>query len=191
MIRKYTQTLLNVFCYLWRTHCRTERPLYRLSGLQESALLQAQQSIEQGNCTALEKHCLQLWIWLLDHTLLADEHKSGLLSGVAVLRLKPDSCRGGWVPAHHFSLTLSALVTTSKALVVYYAYRQREEAAGAARAARADSAPSTSELVGEMSTRFMVLLDYSHTATPMNRLLQLQALARLESRRCNADGVLS
>jgi hypothetical protein len=61
-IRKYTQTLLNVFCYLWRTHRRTERPPYRLSGLQESALLQAQQSIEQGNRTALEKHCLQLWI---------------------------------------------------------------------------------------------------------------------------------
>jgi hypothetical protein len=92
------------------------------------------------------------------------------------------------VPAHHFLLTLSALVTTSKALVVYYAYRQREEAA---LAAGADSAPSTSELVGKMSTQFMVLLDYSHTATPMNQLLRLQALARSESRRCNADGVLS
>jgi hypothetical protein len=92
------------------------------------------------------------------------------------------------VPAHHFSSTLSALVTTSKALVVYYAYCQREEAA---LAARADSAPSISELIGEMSTRFMVLLDYSHTATPMNQLLQLQALARSESRRRNADGVLS
>jgi superfamily II DNA helicase RecQ len=187
-IRKYTRTLLNVFCYLWRTHRRTERPPYRLSGLQESALLQAQQSIEQGDRTALEKHCLQLWIWLLDHTLLADEHESGLLSGVAVLGLKPDSHGGGWVPAHHFSSTLSALVTTSKALVVYYAYCQREEAAGAA---GADSAPSTSELVGEMSTRSMVLSDYSHTATPMNRLLRLRALARSESRRRNADGVLS
>jgi hypothetical protein len=69
------------------------------------------------------------------------------------------------VPAHYFLLTLLALVTTSKALVVYYAYRQREEAA---RAARADSAPSTSKLIGKMSTRFIVLLDYSHTATPIN-----------------------
>jgi hypothetical protein len=58
-------------------------------------------------------------------------------------------------------------------------------------AAGADSAPSTSELVGEMSTRFMVLSDYSHIATPMNRLLRLRALARSESRRRNADGVLS
>jgi hypothetical protein len=69
------------------------------------------------------------------------------------------------VPAHHFSSTLLALITTSKALVVYYAYCQQEEAA---LAARADSAPSTSKLVGEMSTQFMVLLDYSYTATPMN-----------------------
>jgi hypothetical protein len=92
------------------------------------------------------------------------------------------------VPAHHFSSTLSALVTTSKALVVYYAYYQQEEAA---LAARADSAPSTSELVGKISTQFIVLSDYSHTATPINQLLQLQALARSESRRRNADGVLS
>jgi hypothetical protein len=49
--------------------------------------------------------------------------------------------------------------------VVYYAYCQREEAA---LAAGADSAPSTSKLVGKMSTRFIVLLDYSYTVMPMN-----------------------
>lgn len=186
-IKKYTQKLLNVFCYLWRTHSRAERPPYRLSGLQEAALLEAQQSINRGDRTALEKHCLQFWIWLLDHSLLADEHESGLLSGVAVLGLKPDCHGGGWVPAHQFSSTLSALVTTSKALVVYYAHCQREEAMSAG----ADAAPITSELVCEMSMRFMMLSDYNHTATPMNRLLRLRALARSESRRRNADGVLS
>lgn len=58
---------------------------------------------------------------LLDHTLLDDEHQSALLSGVAVLGLKPDHHGGGWVLAHEFSPTLSALITTSKALVVHYA----------------------------------------------------------------------
>jgi hypothetical protein len=187
-IKKYTRILLYVFCYLWRSYSRAERPQYKLSSLQESALLQAQQSIEQGDDIILEKHCLRFWIWLLDHTLLADEHESGLLSGVAVLGLKPDRRGGGWVPAHHFSSTLSALVTTSKALVVYYAHCQREDAV---LAAGEDSAPLTSELVREMSTRFLVLSDYNHTATPMNRLLRLRALARSESRRRNADGVLS
>jgi hypothetical protein len=135
----------------------------------------------------VEKHCLQFWIWLLDHTLLADEHESGLLSGVAVLGLKPDCYRGGWVSAHEFSSTLLALVTTSKALVVHYAHCQQEQAMPAG----ADSAPITSELVGEMAVRFMMLLDFGNKATPMNCLLCLRALARAESRRRNANGVLS
>lgn len=186
-IRKYSQKLLHVFCYLWRTHARTERPLYELSGLQQVALTQAQECAESGATVELEKHCLQFWIELLDQTLLTDEHESGLLSGVAVLGLKPDCHGGGWVPAHEFSSTLSALVTTSKALVVYYAHCQREQAMPAG----VDSAPITSELVREMATRFMMLSDFNNRATPMNRLLRLRALARAESRRRNADGVLS
>jgi hypothetical protein len=186
-IRKYSQKLLHVFCYLWRTHGRTERPPYKLSSLQQVALTQAQECAESGATTELEKYCLQFWIWLLDHALLADEHESGLLSGVAVLGLKPDCHGGGWVPAHEFSSTLSALVTTSKALVVYYAHCQREQAMPAG----VDSAPITSEPVSEMAGRFMMLSDFNNRATPMNRLLRLRALARAESRRRNADGVLS
>jgi superfamily II DNA helicase RecQ len=187
-IRKYSQKLLHVFCYLWRTHGRTERPPYKLSSLQRVALSQLEQSIDQGADTAeLEKHCLQFWIGLLDHTLLADEHESGLLSGVAVLGLKPNCHGGGWVPAHEFSSTLSALVTTSKALVVYYAHCQREQAMPTG----VESAPITSELVREMAARFMMLSDFNNGATPMNRLLRLRALARAESRRRNADGMLS
>lgn len=91
------------------------------------------------------------------------------------------------MPAHEFSSTLSALVTTSKALVVYYAHCQREQAMPAG----VDSAPITSELVSEMAVRFMMLSDFNRRATPMNRLLRLRALARAESRRRNADGVLS
>lgn len=186
-IKTYTQKLLHVFCYLWRTHGRSERPPYKLSGLQQAALLQAQESIDREDQTALEGHCLQFWIQLLDHSLIADEHESGLLSGVAVLGLRPDRHGGGWVPAHQFSTTLSALVTTSKALVVYHAHRQRE----ALLPAGLDAAPVTSELVREMCMRFVMLSDYNNSATPMNRLLRLRALARSESRRRNADGVLS
>jgi superfamily II DNA/RNA helicase len=187
-IKKYSLTLLRVFCYLWRTRGCAERPPYKLSSLQQAALSQAQQSVSQAGDTAeIEEHCLQFWIQLLDHTLLADEHESGLLSGVAVLGLKASHRGGGWVPAHEFSSTLSALVTTSKALVVYYAHCQREQAIPAG----LDSAPVTSELVSEMAVRFMVLSDVNGSATPMNRLLRLRALARAESKRRNADGVLS
>jgi len=187
-IQKYSQKVLSVFCYLWRTQDRTERPPYQLTGLQQAALEQIQQGVDRGADPAdLEKHCLQFWIWLLDHLLRGDEHESGLLSGVAVLGLKPAYHGSGWVPAHEFSSTLSALITTSKALVVYYAYCQREEAMPAG----ADAAPLTSELVNDMAERFLMLSDFQHGPTPMNRLLRLRALARAESSRRNADGVLS
>jgi hypothetical protein len=56
--------------------------------------------------------------------------------------------------------------------------------------ARVDFAPITSELVREIAARFMMLSDFNNRATPINRLLCLQALARAESRRRNADSVL-
>jgi hypothetical protein len=57
--------------------------------------------------------------------------------------------------------------------------------------ARVDSAPITSKLVHEMAARFIMLLDFNNRATLINRLLRLRALVRAESRRRNADGVLS
>lgn len=186
-IKKYTQKVLHVFCYLWRTHDQTGRPPYKLNALQQATLTEIEEGIDVVDALELENHCLAFWIALLDHTLTADEHESGLLSGVAVLGVKPDEHGGGWMPAHLFSSTLSALITTSKALVVYYAHCQREQALPAGE----DAAPLTSELVGEMAARFMTLADFNHKATPMNRLLRLRALARAEGARRNAEGVLS
>jgi hypothetical protein len=96
--------------------------LYKLTGKQE-ALLWLLQQIARSNDLAkkekLERQCLRLWIALLDYTLRGDEQESAILSGVAVLGLKPEQYSGGWIPAHNFSPTLSALITTSKALVVH------------------------------------------------------------------------
>jgi hypothetical protein len=73
------------------------------------------------------------------------------------------------VPTHKFSSIILALVTTSKALVVYYAHYQRKQAI----LARVDSAPITSELVHKIATRFIMLLDFNNRATLINRLLRL------------------
>jgi hypothetical protein len=56
--------------------------------------------------------------------------------------------------------------------------------------ARADSAPITSKLVDKIAVQFIMLLDFSNKATPINCLLCLQALARAESRCHNANSVL-
>ncbi|CAE7189407.1 hypothetical protein PTNB85_04611 [Pyrenophora teres f. teres] len=130
-IKKYSQKLVSILCYLWRTYDQIERPPYKLTGRQDAllwSLKQIARTADAAQKEQLEERCLRLWMALLDHTLLDDEHQSALLSGVAVLGLKPDHHGSGWVPAHEFSPTLSALITTSKALVVHYARCQREEA---------------------------------------------------------------
>ncbi|KAF2828293.1 hypothetical protein CC86DRAFT_320984, partial [Ophiobolus disseminans] len=130
-VKKYSEKVVQVLCYLWRTYEQPERPSYWLTARQEALLWSLQQiasSTQDRKREKLEARCLELWIALLDHSLVGDEHKSGLLSGIAVLGLKPDYHGGGWVPAHDFSPVLSALITTSKVLVVHYARQQRDTA---------------------------------------------------------------
>jgi superfamily II DNA helicase RecQ len=189
-VKKYSQKLVSILCYLWRTHDQAERPPYQLTGKQH-ALLQllgrTARSQDVAKKERLEEGCLHLWIALLDHTLLDDEHKSALLSGVAVLGLKPDHHGGGWVPAHEFSPTLSALITTSKALVVHYARCERD------RALRndADTALAAYQLVRDMAERFMTLSDFQGKPSPMNRMLRLRTLARTQAKRRNTPGTVS
>ncbi|CAA9967161.1 ATP-dependent DNA helicase Q1 [Pyrenophora teres f. maculata] len=157
-IKKYSQKLVSILCYLWRTYEQVERPPYKLTGRQDAllwSLKQIARTADAAKKERLEERCLRLWMALLDHTLLDDEHQSALLSGVAVLGLKPDHHGGGWVPAHEFSSTLSALITTSKALVVHYARCQREEALQK----DADTAPTAYELVRDMADRDRLLVD--------------------------------
>ncbi|KAE8822995.1 hypothetical protein HRS9122_10470 [Pyrenophora teres f. teres] len=189
-IKKYSQKLVSILCYLWRTYDQIERPPYKLTGRQDAllwSLKQIARTADAAQKEQLEERCLRLWMALLDHTLLDDEHQSALLSGVAVLGLKPDHHGSGWVPAHEFSPTLSALITTSKALVVHYARCQREEALQK----DADTAPTAYELVRDMADRFMTLSDFKGTPSPMNRMLRLRTLARSQSRRRNTPGIVS
>ncbi|KAE8822992.1 hypothetical protein HRS9122_10467 [Pyrenophora teres f. teres] len=169
-IKKYSQKLVSILCYLWRTYDQIERPPYKLTGRQDAllwSLKQIARTADAAQKEQLEERCLRLWMALLDHTLLDDEHQSALLSGVAV-------------PA-------SSLITTAVALVVHYARCQREEALQK----DADTAPTAYELVRDMADRFMTLSDFKGTPSPMNRMLRLRTLARSQSRRRNTPGIVS
>ncbi|UPX14717.1 uncharacterized protein EKO05_0005192 [Ascochyta rabiei] len=175
-IKKYSQKLVSILCYLWRTYDQVERPPYKLTSTQDALLVSLQQiarSDDAAKKEKLEERCLRFWIALLNHSLTGDEHESALLSGVAVLGLKPDHHGGGWVPAHEFSPTLSALITTSKAL--------KDPC----------TAPTAYELVKDMSERFMTLSDFKGTPSPMNRMLRLRTLARTQAKRRNTPGIVS
>lgn len=189
-IKKYGQKLTQILCYLWRTHELAERPAYQLTGRQEArlwSLRQIARSEDAAKSDKLEGGCLRLWIALLDHSLLSNEHESAFLSGVAVLGLKDEQHGGGWCPAHEFSPTLSALITTSKALVIHHARCQREEAL----VADPDTAPSAYELVREMSEQFLTLCDYRGAPSPMNRMLRLRTLARTEAKKHTTRGIVA
>jgi hypothetical protein len=189
-IKKYSRKLTQILCYLWRTHEQTGRPPYKLTGRQDAllwSLKQIARSADAAKNRKLEAGCLRLWIALLDHSLSGNEHESALLSGVAVLGLKDDHRGGGWVPAHEFSPTLSALITASKALVIHYAYCHCEDAL----LRDPDTAPTAYELAREMSERFLTLCDYRGTLSPMNRMLRLRTLARTEAKKHNTPGIVA
>jgi hypothetical protein len=88
---------------------------------------------------------------------------------------------------HDFSPTLSALITTSKALVVHDARCQRDVALQK----DAETAPTAYGLVRDMAERFMTLSDYKGTPSPMNRMLRLRTLARTYAGRRNTPGIVS
>ncbi|KAF1828019.1 hypothetical protein BDW02DRAFT_513530, partial [Decorospora gaudefroyi] len=126
-IRRYGEKLIGIVCYLWRTSDHVQPTLYTFSSDQEVYMGEMKSEARRqslGSRSPLELACLRFWIALLDHNLAGDEYKSALLSGVAVLGLKPDHLGGGWFAAHEFSPVLSALITTSKALVLYRAHSE-------------------------------------------------------------------
>lgn len=188
-IRRYSGKLTSIICYLWRTCDNSKLPRYRLSHNQEAHMNDMKALARQQHPRsrkALERACLRFWIALLDHSLVDDEYKSALLSGVAVLGLKPVHLGGGWHPAHDFAPVLSAIITTSKALVLYSAYREQ-----IASEAHSDANPSVHELVRDMAERFMTLSSYRGIVSPMNRMLRLRTLARAMAKQRNTSGFVS
>jgi len=73
----------------------------------------------------LEWSIVLFWASMLDQELLDDEFQSGFLSAVAVLGL--DTEDAGWVSVFNFTPKLAAIVTICKALVVFMAYKQRQD----------------------------------------------------------------
>jgi len=115
---------------------------------------------------------------MFDHELKADEHESGIMSALAVLGL--DTQKGGWTAATNYTPILSAMVTVVRALVVYSAYKKREDEVQRLRQegreehdAKAE-APSVYALVRGMVHAFMTLTRYDGEPTPMNRILRLR-----------------
>ena len=122
---------------------------------------------------------LNFWVSMLDHSLPNSEFDSGLLSAVAVLGLDTESA--GWTDAPSFTPKLSAIITISRALVIYSAWSiHQEEVAirreqGLSKEEAESSAPQIYELVKTMVNRFMCLTQFHGQPTPMDRLLHMRS----------------
>ncbi|KAI2474956.1 hypothetical protein Ptr902_13637 [Pyrenophora tritici-repentis] len=134
----------------------------------------------------LQLSCHLWWHSMLDCRLDDNDHKNGLISAVAVLGLKADHLGGGWYPAHEFSPLLSAIITTSKALVLYSAYAKKNELLATHNEER-----SVHSIVSIMAEKFMRLSDARGGVTPMDRLLRLRTLARKLANDRNTSGVVA
>jgi len=189
-VRKYSQRLVIILRYLWRTYARAKRPPYKLTDKQQTYMQMLQQAARAGNPQErprVEEYCLHLWIALIDHPLPGDDHESGLLSGMAVLGIKSEQEGGGWVQAHEYSQTLSAVITTSRALVVHYAKFLHEDA----HRREEENVSTVFELVKDMARRFMTLTEFDGMPSPLNRMLHMRTYAYAKAKDTMAAGRVS
>lgn len=151
---------------------------------------------EEGSETKqLEREVLKLFISLLDHKCGDNEFRNALISGLAVMGCKPG---GGWLSASEFTPTLSAVVTTSKMMVIYKAKLDREdevqnlqEREGFEEEEAYRVAEEHHARVEQMVSRFMVLMEFGKSGpTPMDTILRLRAYGRTIHDTSNAAGVI-
>ena len=184
--------------YIWRTVDQAERPGYRITEEQSTRLQHLQHAVARhvGNSNeqsgtsrtgrrdarkaarrdAIEEASLAFWIAMFDHEMKNHEYDSAIVSGLAVLGIKRTG--EGFVAAIDYTPKLSAVVTVLRGLVVYQAWNRRQaeisrcEGEGMSRAKAQQSARGVDEFVREPVRRFMTLIEYGGSSTPMNHILQ-------------------
>jgi len=163
-----------------------QRHLYRVKSM---ARVKATEEDDQGDKTdcskRLEVAIVQLWISMLDHDIGDSEYSNVLVGALAVLGVEAD---GGWKSPLIYTPMLSAVVTTSKMIVLYKSYLVREEEVMKIAQARTDEgfgeevakkmacedAPAHFDLVQQMADRFMGLTSKGSRPSPMDFVLRLR-----------------
>lgn len=187
--KKYSRVWISLLRYLWRSQTWEKKPGYTLTGGQRRRL-EAMQTLARRETTTLNRgsrrtceeelewSIVLFWASMLDQELLDDEFQSGFLSAVAVLGL--DTEDAGWVSVFNFTPKLAAIVTICKALVVFMAYKQRQndidrlKDEGLSEAEAKQEAVSIVESVHDMVPRLLCLQEYGGPASPMDRILHMK-----------------
>jgi superfamily II DNA helicase RecQ len=149
--------------------------------------------LDEQQQDALEGYVLQLMLSLLDHVLSDNEYTSALISGMAVLGISAES---GWLSPLIYTPKQSAVVSTSRMLVLYRSTQMRQDqidklaAEGWGAEDAAAMATPHLEFVRDMANRFMTLIEYNGKPTPMDSILRLRAFGFKIRFTSNAEGVI-
>ena len=188
-IRKYCSIWTKMLCYLWHSQEWEERPAYTLTAVQSGDFTDVRRCAHATQPTSRKESkeqkeelytaVLNFWMAMLDHTLQNSEFESGIVSAVAVLGLDTES--GGWADASSFTPKLSAIITISRALVIYSAWKIHQEAVARGREQGLSEEEAEGrgtpiyELVKSMVNSFMCLTQFNGLPTPMDRLLHMRS----------------
>ncbi len=149
--------------------------------------------LDEQQAEELESRVHEFMLALLDHHLSDNEYTSALISGMAVLGISADS---GWLSPLVYTPKQSAIVSTSRMLVLYKSAQMRQQevekliAEGFGTEDAAAIAPGHHHFVQEMSNRFMTLAAYGGQPTPMDTILRLRAFGFKIRFTTNAEGVI-
>lgn len=189
-LKKYARVWVSLLRYLWRSQTWEKKPAYQLTTGQKAKLETVQRLARQpiSNLRSSEKSdargklewaVVLFWASMLDQELLDNEFESGFLSAVAVLGLDTDDA--GWVKVFNFTPKLAAIVTITRALVIWMAYKQRQdhihqltEEEGMGEVEAKKRAVSVVEGVHTMVPRLICLQEYGGVASPMDRILHMK-----------------
>lgn len=188
-LRKYTTVWTKTLRYLWHSQGWESRPCYQFTQDQARAFTEMQLLAKHSPAAcpksqrAQQKSDLEwavaiFWGSMLDHQLLDSEFESGLISALAVHGLDTDS--NGWAEAKLCTPKLSAIVTFSRALVVYIAWYIRQMdiregvGSGLTEAEAQHNARGIFPQVQEMVRKFMCLVSLDGKPTPLDRILHMR-----------------
>lgn len=188
-MKKYIDVWLKMLRYIWRTAGKKRRPPYRLTDKQERCLRVLKsiaRDIANRDNTERSDHGLnkriqeatrEFWLSMFDHELKEGEYESAVISALAVLGLDTNE---GWASAMNYTPKLSAIVTVTRALIVYQAWIQRQDHIreltedGNTQERAKQEAVSIYDLVKEMVHRFMTLTSFGGRPSPMDRVLHMR-----------------
>jgi superfamily II DNA helicase RecQ len=188
-LRKYCIVICKLVRYLWRSQGWPKRPAYIFTAEQELALEELRNAglefPEQGKRQErregkerIRDSIVAFWMSLIQHPLDDSEWDSGLISGLAVLGL--DTNTGGWATAMNYTPRLSAVVTVTRALVVYFAWHQRDQQVqeyiqqGQSEQEARNNSVKVWEIVSDIARRFMTLQDQGGHPTPLDRVMHMR-----------------